>query len=179
MTTQPDPTLAPEAESMADLAPETPAGEEGQDSAALAQERDEWKDKAYRLAAEMENLKRRHAQELESARNFTLQSFGKDLLPVADNFSRALQAPQGNEQALREGVTMVAAAFQQVLERHGIRRIEVQPGQPLNPDLHQVMTQTPSEHPQNTIVAELQAGFTLNGRLLRAAFVSVSTGQSN
>ena len=146
---------------------------------ALETERDEWKNKAYRAAAELENARKRHAQELENAKQYCLQSFARDLLPIADNLTRALQAPEGNEKSLRDGVTMVAAVFQQTLQRHGIQQVSSQPGHPFNPDHHQVMSQNPSDHPKDHIVQELQPGYTLNGRLLRPALISVSSGEKN
>jgi molecular chaperone GrpE len=140
----------------------------------LTQERDDWKDKAYRQAAEAENAKRRARQETDDAKKFAVQAFARDILPVADNLMRALQAPEGNEKALRDGVTMVAAALEQTLARHGVKKIEVQPGTPLNPDHHQAMTEVESDHPPGHVVGELQSGFTLNDRLLRPAMVTVS-----
>lgn len=157
--------------------PETDDGPETDLDAALAnltRERDEWKDKAYRQAADAENVKRRAKAEVDDARKFAVQGFARDILPVADNLMRALQAPEGNEKALRDGITMVAATLEQTLARHGIRKIEVQPGQPLNPDHHQAMTEVDSEHPAGHVVHEMQPGFTLGERLLRPAMVTVS-----
>lgn len=153
----------------------TPEAAETPDVAALAAERDEWKDKAYRAAAELENARRRHAQEVAQARDFALQKFASDLLPVADNFARALAA-DGTDAHLKEGVTMVAAALSQVFARHGIAPVNAAAGQPLNPELHQAMAQVPSAHPAGHVVTEMQPGYTLNGRLLRPAFVTVSAG---
>lgn len=166
--------VLPPEQPVEDTAAEIPAPEEGA-LEALTLERDTWKDKAYRLAAEAENAKRRAKEETDNARKYALQGFAKDLLPVADNLLRALSA-DGDAKAIREGVAMVAGALEQVLGRHGVAKIEVVPGQPLNPELHQAMTQVASEHPAGCIVAELQTGFTLNGRLLRPAMVSVSGG---
>lgn len=159
-----------------DQAAEAVSSVEGEDAlAALTLERDTWKDKAYRLAAESENAKRRAKDEVDSARKFALQGFAKDLLPIADNLLRAMSA-EGDAKSIRDGVAMVAGGLEQVFGRHGIAKVEALPGQPLNPELHQAMTQVASEYPAGHIVAELQSGFTLNGRLLRPALVSVSSG---
>lgn len=169
-----DPIPTPE---MPDTAAPNPEAEcVAPELATLTRERDEWKDKAYRLAAEADNAKRRAETDVDAARKFALQAFAKDLLPVADNLLRALEAPAGNEAALREGVTMVAAQLEQVFTRHGIAKVASQAGQPLNPDHHQAMSQVPSPHPHGHVVAELQGGYTLQGRLLRPALVTVSTG---
>lgn len=151
---------------------------EAQQPEAMAAEMLMWRDKAYRQAAEADNAKRRATQEIESARKFALQKFATELLPVADNLLRALDAPQGNEKALREGVTMVAAALEQTLARHGITKVASTAGTPLNPDHHQAMAQVPSIHPAGTIAAELQGGYVLHDRLLRPAMVTVSNGET-
>ncbi|MFZ2587862.1 MAG: nucleotide exchange factor GrpE, partial [Alphaproteobacteria bacterium] len=138
-----------------------------------------WKDKAYRQAAEADNARRRAGQDVENARKFALQAFAKDLLPIADNLLRALDAPQGNEAALRQGVTMVAAALEQTFSRHGITKVKAEAGLPLNPEHHQAMSHVPSPHPLHTIAAELQGGYTLHDRLLRPAMVTVSNGEQH
>lgn len=140
----------------------------------IARERDDWRDKAFRAAAELDNFRKRSQQEVAEARLYAAQSFAKDVLAVADNLSRALSAPAGNEPALRQGVEMTASQFEQIMGRHGITRITVTAGEPLNPDLHQVMLEVEADSVEpGQIVAELQAGYTLHGRLLRAAMVSV------
>ncbi len=141
----------------------------------LEKERDEWKDKAFRAAAEAENTKRRAAQEAADARQYAISKFAADVLGVGDNLARALAAPEGNEKALREGILMTATQLQSMLGRHGVQAIAVKPGDTLNPELHQAMTETPTtDHAPGTIVQELQAGFTIGGRLLRPALVVVA-----
>lgn len=145
--------------------------------AVVVRERDEWKDKAYRLAAEADNAKRRAEAEVDAARKFAVQGLAKDLLPVADNLLRALDTAAGNEAALREGVTMVAAQLEQALARAGVAKVDAVAGQPLNPEVHQAMSQMPSAYPHGHVVSELQGGYTLHGRLLRPAMVVVSSGE--
>lgn len=139
-------------------------------------ERDEWRDKAYRATAEMENAKRRAAQDVQDARQYAVSKFAADVLGVADNLARALSAPEGNEKALRDGVAMTAAQFQSTLARHGVAMIPVKAGDALNPDLHQAMSEAASDFKPGTIVQELQPGFTISGRLLRPALVVVAKG---
>lgn len=182
-----EPKLHTETPMMADeMIPETAHMEPDMplDSAAVAEdtavmaalrERDEWRDKAYRAAADAENVKRRTAQELQDARQFAVSKFASDVLGVGDNLARALTAPEGNEKALRDGIAMTAAQLQTMLGRHGIAPIAVKAGDALNPDLHQAMTEAPTnEFAPGTIVQEIQAGFTINGRLLRPALVVVA-----
>lgn len=144
----------------------------------LAAERDSWKDKAYRTAAEAENVRKRAAADVMEARQYAVAKFAADVLGVGDNLARALTAPEGNEKALREGVAMTAAALQTMLGRHGVTVIPVKAGDALNPELHQAMSEVASaEHAAGAIVQELQAGFTLHGRLLRPSLVVVAKPQ--
>lgn len=136
-----------------------------------------WQDKALRAAADLENFRKRSAGEVADAKAYALTGFARDLLPVADNLARALEAPQGNEAALREGVKMVADQLLSVFARHGVVPVEVTPGAALNPEQHQPMLEVPSEHPRGHVVAAMQAGYTLNGRLIRPAFVSVAAAK--
>lgn len=146
----------------------------------LQRERDDWKDKAFRAAAEAENVKRRSQQEVTDARQYAVSKFAQDVLGVGDNLARALAAPEGNEKALRDGILMVATQLQSMLGRHGIQQVVVKKGDALNPELHQAMSQIPStEVPENHILQELQAGFTLNGRLLRPSLVVVATAEES
>lgn len=144
----------------------------------LVRERDEWKDKAYRYAAEIENLRRRTQQDVTDAKQYAATGFARDMLGIADTFLRALQSPEGNEAALREGLALTASQLEQTFSRNGINRIVVTAGQHLNPDHHQVMMETPSTYPVGSIVAELQPGFTIHGRLLRPTLVSVAARQT-
>jgi molecular chaperone GrpE len=158
---------------------ETPHAGEGQHPlpSDAPNEADVWKDKAYRAAAELDNYRKRSATDVENAKLYASQNFARDMLTVADNLTRAMQAAEGSEanKAVLEGVQMVAANLEQTLKRHGVQRIVVKPGDALNPDLHQVMNEVTSDVTPGHIVHELQPGYTLNGRLLRPTFVSVAT----
>jgi molecular chaperone GrpE len=143
---------------------------------ALQAEAKNWQEKAYRAAAELENFRKRTQAEVAEARLYAAQSFAKDVLSVADNLSRALNAPEG--EGLRKGVELTASQFTTILQRHGITKTEVKEGEPLNPELHQAMTEVESNNPAGTIVNELQAGYTLHGRLLRPALVSVAKAKT-
>ncbi|RYG61124.1 MAG: nucleotide exchange factor GrpE [Alphaproteobacteria bacterium] len=141
----------------------------------LIRERDEWRDKAYRAAAEMENVRKRAAAEVNDSRQFAVSKFAQDMLGVGDNLARALTAPEGNEKALREGIAMTATQLQTTLSRHGIAIIAVKAGDALNPELHQAVSEVPTNDvPAGAVVQEIQAGFTINGRLLRPSMVVVA-----
>lgn len=158
-----------------DIAPDAFAVPEDAAMHAVARERDEWRDKAYRAAAEMDNVRKRAAAEMNDARQFAVSKFAQDILGVGDNLARALTAPEGNEKALREGIAMTATQLQSVLSRHGIAIIPVKAGDALNPELHQAMSEVPTNDvPEGAIVQEIQAGFTISGRLLRPSLVVVA-----
>jgi molecular chaperone GrpE len=149
------------------------------DVAAMRAELDTWRDKAYRAAADLDNFRKRSQTEVAEARLYAAQSFAKDVLTVADNLARALSAPDTDPAALRKGVELTATQFEAILGRHGIKKTDVKVGDALNPELHQAMTEAESNNPAGTIVAELQAGYTLHGRLLRPSLVSVAKVSDN
>jgi molecular chaperone GrpE len=169
-----------------DMMPETATPEMVSDAApnaatntedALRSDVQSWQDKAYRAAAELENYRKRTQTEVAEARLYAAQSFARDVLSVADNLARALAAPEADTAALRKGVELTANQFETILQRHGITKTAVKAGDVLNPELHQAMMDVPStEVAAGHIIAELQAGYTLHGRLLRPALVSVSKG---
>lgn len=141
-------------------------------------ERDEWKDKAYRLAAEMENLKRRTQREVEEAHKYAITKFARELLSVQDNMERALDVIEkaNLEASVTDGVKMVTDQMSKAFASSQIEKIECM-GEKLNPELHQAMMEMPSEQEPGTIVQEIQAGYTIAGRLLRPALVGVAKKQ--
>jgi molecular chaperone GrpE len=161
------------------LAAEAPATA-GDDMAteALREQVQHWQDKAYRAAAELENMRKRTQTEVAEARLYAAQSFAKDILTIADNLSRALNTEASDTTALRKGIELTATQFTTILARHGIVKTVIAIGEPLNPELHQAMTETQTtEVEPGHIYTELQAGYTLHGRLLRPALVSVGKGE--
>lgn len=135
------------------------------------------KDAALRAAAETENVRRRAAQDVQKARDFALEKFAAELLPVVDNLERALQSiGDANEQtqAIVEGIEITQKSFLNTLSKFGIEVVDPQE-QPFNPDHHEAMgMQENAEYPANTVIAVMQKGYLLNGRLLRPAMVMVS-----
>lgn len=137
-------------------------------------------DQALRISAEMQNVRRRAERDVENAHKYALEKFSTDLLPVVDSLERGLQAAGGDEStlAVREGVELTLRILTDVLRKHGLETVE-STGQPFNPSLHEAMSMIPSaEHAPNTVMAVLQKGYTLNGRLVRPAMVMVSSAAS-
>lgn len=167
-------TTSPAAEAASEAQPqEAAAGPEAQ----LRQENTELKDRLLRTLAEMENLRKRTEREVADARAYGISSFARDVVGVADNIQRALEAT-GDEwkkytdeagKALFEGVELTERDLLKALEKHGVRKIEPQ-GQKFDPNLHEAMYEIPDESvPAGTIVQVLQSGFTIGDRILRPA----------
>ena len=138
------------------------------------------KDAALRAQADAMNVQRRAEQEVEKARKFALERFCSDLLSVVDNLERALES-SGDEQgsaALSEGVELTRKGFMDVLAKYGVEAVNPE-GEPFDPETAQAMSmvEQPDVEP-NSVVAVMQKGYLLNGRLLRPAMVMVSKAPS-
>ena len=135
------------------------------------------RDAALRSQADAQNVKRRAEQDVEKARKFALEQFARELLPVVDNLERALEAAGGDDGALKpiaEGVDLTLKSFLGALKKFNIEAVDPQ-GEPFDPNLHQAMSMVEnSEVEPNSVIAVMQKGYTLNGRLLRPAMVMVS-----
>ena len=134
-------------------------------------------------AADFENAKRRNAREKEDFIKFSQERILRELIPVLDNFERAVghantasasatgyEALQQNLKTLLSGVQRVQKQFTDALKLHGLKRIETM-GQTFNPHFHEVVAHVPEEGPEDQIIDELEPGYMLHDRLLRAAKV--------
>lgn len=169
-------------------APETEAvagSEGGADPVeALMAENADLKDRALRVMAEMENLRRRTEKEIKDARMYAVSGFARDILSVSDNLRRALDSlpeearanADAGITALIEGVEMTERDLLNQLEKNGVRKLEPE-GQKFDPNFHQAMFEVPNtEVPNNTVVQVVQAGYQIGERVLRPAMVGVSKG---
>jgi molecular chaperone GrpE len=138
---------------------------------------DQTHDQLLRTRAEMENMSRRQAKELENAHKYALEGFVKELLAVRDSLElgrAAAQDPAADIAKLREGTDLTLKLLTDVMGKFGIERIHPE-GEPFNPEFHQAMSMQPrSDVPANTVVGVVQSGYLLNGRLVRPALVMVS-----
>ncbi|NOQ76710.1 MAG: nucleotide exchange factor GrpE [Methylococcaceae bacterium] len=134
-------------------------------------------DKALRVQAEMENLKRRTQKDLDSAHKYGLEKFAKELLSVIDSLELGIQAATSDVPEvvkLKEGSELTIKQFEAVFAKFNIEAIDPT-GQPFNPEFHQAMTMLPSADAEpNTVINVFQKGYVLNGRLIRPAMVVVS-----
>ena len=135
------------------------------------------KDAALRAQADAQNVKRRAEQDVEKARKFALERFCSELLPVADNLERALEAAAGDDEIVKpiaEGVELTLKSFHDALKKFNIEAVDPE-GEPFDPQLHQAMSMLENNDVEpNTVIAVMQKGYTLNGRLVRPAMVMVS-----
>ncbi|EGR0582107.1 nucleotide exchange factor GrpE [Vibrio cholerae] len=137
----------------------------------------EQQDSVLRARAEVENMRRRSDQEVDKARKFALSRFAEELLPVIDNLERAIQAADGEVEAIKpllEGVELTHKTFVDTIAKFGLKEINPH-GEAFNPEFHQAMSiQESAEHEPNTVMFVMQKGYELNGRVLRPAMVMVS-----
>jgi molecular chaperone GrpE len=176
-----DPT-ARQGETMADETVETAAAETADPVAEATREAAQYKDKLLRTLAEMENLRKRTEREVLDARAYGIAGFARDVLAVADNMHRALEAigPDLREgadpkvKALIEGVELTERELMKILERNGVRKFSPQ-GEKFDPNFHQAMYEVPtSDQPPGYVAQVIQAGYMLGERVLRPALVAVS-----
>ena len=150
--------------------------------AAAQREAAEYKDKLLRTLAEMENLRRRTEREVADSRAYGIASFARDVLAVADNMHRALEAigPELREQgdakakSLIEGVELTERELLKSLEKNGVRKFSPQ-GEKFDPNLHQAMYEVPStDVPPGHVAQVMQSGYMIGERVLRPALVGVA-----
>lgn len=134
-------------------------------------------DKMLRAVAETDNIRKRSAQDIERERKFALEKFVKELMPVYDALEKALEYSDRNNEATKDtldGVENTLTLFLKILSSFGVERIDPT-GQPFDPNFHQAISMVPStDVPNNHVLATMQKGFTLNGRVVRAAMVVVA-----
>lgn len=164
---------------------DAPADPRDGEIAALAEEVASLKERLLRFAAEMENTRKRLEREKAEATLYAASNFAKDLLSVADNLGRALQALPAEERErageieknLIAGVEVTERELLNVFQRHGIRKIEAV-GEKFDPNFHQALFEVPTaEKPPGTVMQELQSGYAVGERCLRPALVGVAKAE--
>jgi molecular chaperone GrpE len=172
-----------------ETASDQPASEAASEStpdpvAVLTKEVAELKDKHLRALAEMENLRRRTEREIVDGRLYGIAGFARDVLGIADNMRRALDAvgsdmreqADAGVRALLDGVELTERELLKTLEKHGIKKFEPL-GEKFDPNLHQAMYEVPDPVlPAGTVVLVVEAGYQIGARILRPAMVAVSKG---
>lgn len=151
---------------------------------ALKAENAELKDRLLRLAAEMDNVRKRMAREIEDTRAYAITKFARDMLTATDSLSRALlvlpaetrDTAEGALKSLIDGIDLTEREMQRLLAVHGVKPIEAE-GQKFDPHRHQAMFEVPDPtRPEGTVVQVVQAGYAIGDRVLRPAMVGVAKG---
>lgn len=140
-------------------------------------ERDQLKDQLMRTMADFQNFKRRQEEQRKQLELFATERFVTNLLPVLDNFERAIAAFEdgGSPESLAEGVKAVDRLLRNVLEGQRVKRIPTT-GHPFDPEVHEALVTEPSEeHEENTITGELEPGYKMGDKVIRPARVRVSS----
>jgi molecular chaperone GrpE len=164
--------------------PEAAAPPQPAPSTALERELADMKDRLLRTLADMENMRKRTEREVADARTYGISSFARDILGVADNMHRAMQAlddelrakAEDSVKALLDGLELTERELMNALEKHGVRRIDPL-NQKFDPHFHQAMFEAEDASvPSGTVVQVMQSGYLIGDRVLRPALVAVSKG---
>ncbi len=151
----------------------------------LARENADHKDRLLRTLAEIENLRKRTDREVSDTRQYGIASFARDVLAVADNMERALEALDAElretanpgVKALLDGVELTERELLKVLDKHGVKKFEPKKGDKFDPNLHQAMYELPDpSQPAGTVAQVVQPGYMIGERMLRPALVGVAKG---
>ena len=161
---------------------QTPTPEEIAKWECKAAEYDALYERLLRMRADFENARKRLERDMRDRANFAIEKFANELLPVADNLARAIQAAQHHDtmEKMLEGVQLVEKQLYDALNRHGVTPIVTEKGQPFDPNLHEAVgTVSGTDQPGSTIAQETQRGFMIHKRLLRPAKVLVSASPTD
>ena len=148
---------------------------------ALQAQVQEFQEQMLRSQAEMQNVRRRAEIDVEKAHKFALEKFVKELLPVADSLEKAVESTEGHDESgelvasIREGVEMTLSLFMSSLKKFNVEQINPV-GEPFDPQHHEAMSMVPDAEP-NSVVAVVQKGYLLNGRVVRPAMVVVAKAE--
>jgi len=164
---------------------EGPESEAPPSEADLEAELAETKDRLLRALADIENLRRRTARELDETRKYAVTGFAREILEIDDNLSRALQSIPANAgqevgfvKTLAEGVAMTQKAMMACFERHHIAKVTPEIGEKFDHHRHQAMFEVETDQPPGTIAQVLQPGYVIADRLLRPAMVGVAKARA-
>jgi len=134
---------------------------------------DEYLDGWKRAKAELLNYKKDEARRFEAVLKFANESLLKELLAVLDSFDLAITSFE-KDPKIQKGLFLIKSQLESILERNGLEKIKVEIGQPFNPEFHEAIVKIESNQPADTIIEEIEAGYILNGKVIRPARVKVS-----
>jgi molecular chaperone GrpE len=171
------------AEENAEAAKEAPENSPSSDLEALQAKVQEFQEQVLRSQAEMQNVRRRAENDVEKAHKFAVEKFVKELLPVVDSLENAVESTAGHESpgdlvaSIRQGVELTLDMFLSGLKKFNVERLNPV-GEPFDPQYHEAMSMVPAPNAEpNSVVAVMQKGYLLNGRVVRPAMVMVAKPQ--
>ena len=160
-------------EEAADVTVEDVPAEEDK-TAALEAQLQEKNDRILRLQADFENFRRRTSKEKEELAAVITQNLLTDLLPLLDNFERAMAVEQSDVEAFQKGVEMIFTQLREVMEKHGLENVEAE-GVPFDPNIHQAVMRVENPDVEDGMITQvLQKGYQAKGRVIRPAMVQVA-----
>lgn len=132
-------------------------------------------DKYLRAVAELDNYRKRAEKEKSDAITFANEKLIEEILPVVDNFGRALghASSNGSIESLKQGIELISGQIAALLKKFGLQEVKAQ-GEKFDPSMHHAISEEDSAEAEGTVVKEFQKGYTLKGRLLRPAMVAVA-----
>jgi len=171
------------AEESAEAAEAAPESSPSADLEALQAKVQEFQEQVLRSQAEMQNVRRRAENDIEKAHKFAVEKFVKELLPVVDSLEKAVESTEGHESSgdlvasIRLGVELTLEMFLSGLKKFNVERLNPV-GEPFDPQYHEAMSMVPAPNAEpNSVVAVMQKGYLLNGRVVRPAMVMVAKPQ--
>lgn len=171
------------AEENAEAAEAAPESSPSADLEALQAKVQEFQEQVLRSQAEMQNVRRRAENDVEKAHKFAVEKFVKELLPVVDSLEKAVESTEGHESSgdlvasIRQGVELTLEMFLSGLKKFNVERLNPV-GEPFDPQYHEAMSMVPAPNAEpNSVVAVMQKGYLLNGRVVRPAMVMVAKPQ--
>ncbi|AKO53726.1 molecular chaperone GrpE [Marinobacter psychrophilus] len=171
------------AEENVEAAEGEPESSPSADLEALQAQVQEFQEQVLRSHAEMQNVRRRAENDVEKAHKFAVEKFVKELLPVVDSLEKAVESTEGHESSgdlvasIRQGVELTLDMFLSGLKKFNVERLNPV-GEPFDPQYHEAMSMVPAPNAEpNSVVAVMQKGYLLNGRVVRPAMVMVAKPQ--
>jgi molecular chaperone GrpE len=171
------------AEDNIEAAEPTPENSPTADFESLQAKVQEFQEQVLRSQAEMQNVRRRAENDVEKAHKFAVEKFVKELLPVVDSLEKAVESTEGHESSgdlvasIRQGVELTLDMFLSGLKKFNVERLNPV-GEPFDPQYHEAMSMVPAPNAEpNSVVAVMQKGYMLNGRVVRPAMVMVAKPQ--
>lgn len=146
------------------------------DLEAISKQRDEYLASWQRTKADFINYKKEEMKRLEEMAKYGSMDIIKDLIPVLDNFDLALRSLE-KEGPVEKGIYLIRSQIEDILKRRGLEKLSLRPGDEFDPATAEAMTEVPSEHPPGTVVEEIEPGYRLHDKIIRAARVILSKGK--